>query len=141
MLVGLLVLLLAGVGTALSITNERALVVPKDLLAAADRITRRDFTARAPVMAGTLGTVAAALNCAAEAARSAGAAAVQDAAAAPALEAMPASATAEAAADPFAHFAHEPAPTSGAAPSHGEAGSDGSLPAQLQAEAHETATA
>jgi hypothetical protein len=72
-LAGLVILLLGGVGTALSITDEQETVVPKDLLAAADRITRRDFTARAPVMAGSLGTVAAALNCAAEAARSAGA--------------------------------------------------------------------
>ena len=72
LLAGLLVLFLMGVGTALSITNEQKTVIPKDLLAAADRITKRDFTARAPIMAGSLGTVAAALNCAAEAARNAG---------------------------------------------------------------------
>jgi hypothetical protein len=48
--------------------SEIAAVVPGDLLAAAAKIERGDFTARAPVMAGKLGTVSAALNKAAEAA-------------------------------------------------------------------------
>jgi hypothetical protein len=48
--------------------SEVAAVVPADLLAAAAKIERGDFTARAPVMAGKLGTVSAALNKAADAA-------------------------------------------------------------------------
>jgi hypothetical protein len=74
LLAGLVILLLVGVGTGLMITNEQQAMVPKDLVSAADRITRRDFAARAPAMAGSLGTVATALNCAAEAAQGAGAA-------------------------------------------------------------------
>jgi hypothetical protein len=43
--------------------------IPAELLSAADRIDRGDFDARAPALAGRLGTVAAALNRAAAAAR------------------------------------------------------------------------
>ncbi len=64
----LAVLALIGVGVGLLITNEQAALVPKDLTTAADRISRGDFSARAPMMAGSLGTIAAALNRAAEAA-------------------------------------------------------------------------
>jgi len=68
-LLALAVLLLLGLATGLLITNEQKTMVPKDLVAAADRITRGDFSARAPVMAGSLGTIATALNRAAEAAQ------------------------------------------------------------------------
>ncbi|ACG74637.1 conserved hypothetical protein [Anaeromyxobacter sp. K] len=47
---------------------EPAPDVPADLLAAADRIGRGDFGARAPAMAGKMGTLSAALNRATEAA-------------------------------------------------------------------------
>ncbi|ABC83110.1 MXAN_5187 family protein [Anaeromyxobacter dehalogenans] len=47
---------------------EPAPDVPADLLAAADRIGRGDFAARAPAMAGKMGTLSAALNRATEAA-------------------------------------------------------------------------
>ncbi|WP_242395494.1 MXAN_5187 family protein [Anaeromyxobacter oryzisoli] len=46
--------------------------VPSELLAAADRIGRGDFTTHAPALAGKLGTVAAALNRAVDAAAAAG---------------------------------------------------------------------
>jgi hypothetical protein len=61
-------LFLAGLVVVLLVTDEQRALVPRDLLAAADRVARGDFTARAPVMAGRLGTLAAALNRAAEAA-------------------------------------------------------------------------
>ena len=70
-LLALAMLLLLGLATGLLITNEQKTMVPKDLVAAADRITRGDFSARAPVMAGSLGTIATALNRAAEAAQGA----------------------------------------------------------------------
>jgi len=58
----LVLLLLVGVGVGLLVTNEQKTLVPKDLVAAADRVARGDFTARAPAMGGPLGTVATALN-------------------------------------------------------------------------------
>jgi hypothetical protein len=61
-------LFLAGLVVVLLVTDEQRALLPRDLLAAADRVARGDFTARAPVMAGRLGTLAAALNHAAEAA-------------------------------------------------------------------------
>jgi len=61
-------LLLAGLLTVLLVVNEQKAVVPRQLLATADRIARGDFAARAEVLAGSLGTIAAALNRAAEAA-------------------------------------------------------------------------
>ncbi|MFL5301969.1 MAG: MXAN_5187 C-terminal domain-containing protein, partial [Anaeromyxobacteraceae bacterium] len=62
-------LFILGVLTGFGVTNEQRAVVPKDLVGAADRIGRGDFAARAPALAGSLGTVAAALNRAAEAAQ------------------------------------------------------------------------
>ncbi|MFY3742395.1 MXAN_5187 family protein [Anaeromyxobacter sp. Red801] len=53
---------------ALVRSAEPAPDVPADLLAAADRIGRGDFAARAPAMAGKMGTLSAALNRATEAA-------------------------------------------------------------------------
>lgn len=53
---------------ALVRSAEPAPDVPADLLAAADRIGRGDFGARAPAMAGKMGTLSAALNRATEAA-------------------------------------------------------------------------
>ncbi len=70
-LVAIAAFLLLGLATGLLVTNEQKTMVPKDLVAAADRITRGDFSARAPVMAGSLGTIATALNRAAEAAEGA----------------------------------------------------------------------
>ncbi|HEX9290937.1 MAG TPA: MXAN_5187 family protein [Anaeromyxobacteraceae bacterium] len=58
----LVLLVLVGVGVALLVTNEQKTLVPKELLAAADRVARGDFAARAPAMLGALGTVATALN-------------------------------------------------------------------------------
>jgi len=63
----LLLLLLAGLLLGLLVTSEGGLTVPRELVAAADRITRGDFGARVPALAGSLGTVAAALNKAADA--------------------------------------------------------------------------
>lgn len=71
MLGALVALALVGVALGLLITNEQAALVPKALTNAADRISRGDFAARAPIMAGSLGTIAAALNRAAEAAEAA----------------------------------------------------------------------
>jgi HAMP domain-containing protein len=71
MALALAVLLLVGVVIGFLVTNEQKAMVPKDLVAAADRIASGDFTARAPVMAGALGTLASALNRAAEAAQDA----------------------------------------------------------------------
>jgi hypothetical protein len=71
-MVGALVaLVLIGVALGLLITNDQAALVPKALTNAADRISRGDFAARAPIMAGSLGTIATALNRAAEAAEAA----------------------------------------------------------------------
>jgi hypothetical protein len=51
--------------------SEIAAPVPPELLGIADKIARGDFTARAPTLAGQLGTVAAALNRAVDAASAA----------------------------------------------------------------------
>ncbi|GEJ55904.1 MXAN_5187 family protein [Anaeromyxobacter diazotrophicus] len=69
----LLLLSLAGLVLVLAVTDEQRTVLPRELVAAADRVARGDFSARAPIMAGRLGTVAAALNRAAEAATAAAA--------------------------------------------------------------------
>ncbi len=70
-LLSMLVLLL--VGLVLGLLPERTVTahVPLELAAAADRIASGDFEARVPRMAGTFGTVAAALSRAADAARAA----------------------------------------------------------------------
>jgi hypothetical protein len=70
-LVVLAFLLVVGIVAGLFVTDEQRAMLPKDLIAAADRIGRGDFTARATNMAGSLGTVAVALNRAAEAAQAA----------------------------------------------------------------------
>jgi hypothetical protein len=60
-------LLLAGVVVGFLVkANEAPPAIPEALVAAAARIERGDFAARAPRLAGRLGTVAAALNKAAE---------------------------------------------------------------------------
>jgi len=65
----LLVLLLVGVIFGFLVKpSEIVPAVPEELVAAAAKIERGDFTARAPTMAGKLGTIASALNRAAEAA-------------------------------------------------------------------------
>jgi hypothetical protein len=68
-LAALALLALVGLVLGLLVTNEQRMVVPADLVSAADRLRRGDFTARAPVMAGSLGTLAEAMNTAAEAAQ------------------------------------------------------------------------
>jgi hypothetical protein len=60
--------LVVGLLVGLLIHGEAPPQVPADLLAAAARIERGDFGARVPTMAGKYGTVAAALNRAADAA-------------------------------------------------------------------------
>lgn len=60
--------LLLGALTGLLVHGEAAAQVPAELLQAAGRIERGDFGARVPGMAGKFGTVAAALNRAADAA-------------------------------------------------------------------------
>lgn len=67
----LLLLLLAGLFLGLLISPEAPSGVPRELVAAADRIGRGDFAARVPPLAGSLGTLASALNRAAEAAEEA----------------------------------------------------------------------
>ena len=67
-LAGLALLVLIGLVVGLLVKDEQRVAFPKELLIAADRIGRGDFTARAPVLAGRLGTIAGALNRAAEAA-------------------------------------------------------------------------
>ncbi|HVP68259.1 MAG TPA: MXAN_5187 family protein [Anaeromyxobacteraceae bacterium] len=59
------------VGLVLGLLPERTITahVPRELASAADRIARGDFDARVPRMSGTFGTVASALNRAADAAR------------------------------------------------------------------------
>jgi hypothetical protein len=74
-LAGVVVLFLIGLAVGLAVTNEQRAIVPKELVAAADRIARGDFDARAPGLAGSLGTVASALNRAAAAAQAHGASA------------------------------------------------------------------
>lgn len=54
--------------------SETAPTVPPELLSAADKIARGDFAARAPALAGQLGTLCEALNKAVEAAQAAAAA-------------------------------------------------------------------
>jgi len=68
-LLALAILFLAGL--ALGLVPERVVTahVPRELASVADRIARGDFEARVPRMSGTFGTLAAALNRAAEAAR------------------------------------------------------------------------
>jgi hypothetical protein len=64
---GLAVVLLAGIVVGLMVgSGERAPQIPDELHAAAARIEKGDFAARAPPLAGKLGTLAAALNRAAE---------------------------------------------------------------------------
>jgi hypothetical protein len=64
---GLALVLAAGLVLGLLVTpSERPAQVPEELHAAALRIEKGDFAARAPELAGKLGTVAAALNRAAE---------------------------------------------------------------------------
>ena len=66
-LFGLAGVLLAGLVTGLLVRSvEASPPLPDALLAAAERIERGDFAARAPSLAGQLGTIAAALNNAAE---------------------------------------------------------------------------
>jgi hypothetical protein len=60
--------LVLGLVIVFTVTNEQRTVIPKGLVAAADRIAKGDFSARAAPMAGSLGTLASALNRAAEAA-------------------------------------------------------------------------
>ncbi len=67
----LLLLLVAGVVLGLLVTSEVPVVVPRELVHAADRIGRGDYAARVPALAGSMGTVASALNKAAEAAEQA----------------------------------------------------------------------
>jgi len=78
-------LLLVGLVLGLFMTSaRRAAQLPKELVTAADLIARGQFDARAPMMAGALGTVAEALNVAAEAAQGgAGAGAPSEAFSAP----------------------------------------------------------
>jgi hypothetical protein len=71
-------LFLLGLIFVLLVGEEQRAVLPRDLLVAADRVARGDFTARAPVMAGRVGTLATALNRAAEAAAAATAPRPQD---------------------------------------------------------------
>jgi hypothetical protein len=61
-------LALAGLIAVLLVVNEQKTVVSRQLLATADRIARGDFSARVDVLAGSLGSIATALNRAAEAA-------------------------------------------------------------------------
>lgn len=69
MLGTLALLLVLGLVLGLGMKVEpRGVEIPKGLLTAADRISRGDFSARAGVLAGSLGTIAAALNRAAAAA-------------------------------------------------------------------------
>jgi hypothetical protein len=65
----LLVLVLALLFGVLVKPTELAAPVPPELVEAAGKIERGDFAARAPMLAGKVGTVAAALNRAAEAAQ------------------------------------------------------------------------
>ncbi len=62
----LVLLLLIGLLLTASTTDEQRAVVPRQLVAVADRIARGDFSARAPPMAGSLGSISQALNRAAE---------------------------------------------------------------------------
>ncbi len=68
-LAGLALLLLAGLAVTLLVTDDRRPGVPRELLAAADRLAHGDLDARAPVLAGSMGILAAALNRTADLAR------------------------------------------------------------------------
>lgn len=70
-LAAVVALLLAGLVVVALVGEEQRSPVSRELLAAADRMARGDFAARAPRLAGRLGTLAAALNRAAEAAQAA----------------------------------------------------------------------
>jgi hypothetical protein len=65
------ILLLAVVGVGLGLVPEPVVPshVPRELAAAADRISRGDFDVRVPRLSGTFGTLASALSRASEAAR------------------------------------------------------------------------
>ena len=67
-LIVLAVLLVLGVVLGLLMSDEGGRAIPRELLHAADRVNRGDFKARAPVLAGSAGVLASALNRAAEAA-------------------------------------------------------------------------
>ena len=63
---GLVLVLLAGLAVGLLVGAEQKPQLPDALVSAAARIEKGDFAARAPQLAGKLGTIAAALNRAAE---------------------------------------------------------------------------
>lgn len=65
-LLGLFGLLLLGLVIGFLIKSEPPLAIPKELFQAADRIAHGEFGVRAPALPGQLGTVADALNRAAE---------------------------------------------------------------------------
>jgi len=67
-------LLVVGLLLGVLVRTEVLPQVPPEILAAADKIGRGDFAARAPTFAGALGTLSSALNRAAEAAQGAAAA-------------------------------------------------------------------
>jgi hypothetical protein len=71
---GLAVLLLIGLLFGFLVRGEVAAQLPADLVSAAARIEKGEFATRAPALAGKLGTIAAALNVAADAAERAAAA-------------------------------------------------------------------
>ncbi len=70
----LVLLLVAGLALSLLPSGDASPRLPRELLVAADRISNGDFEARAPRLAGALGTVSTAINRAAEAASAAPAA-------------------------------------------------------------------
>jgi len=92
----LLLLLASGLFLGLLIAPEMGPGVPRELLAAADRIQRGDFGARVPPLPGSMGTVSSALNRAADAVQEA-----QATASAPRAAPPPDSFDAPQAADPF----------------------------------------
>ncbi|HTP24633.1 MAG TPA: MXAN_5187 family protein [Anaeromyxobacteraceae bacterium] len=71
--IALTILALIGVVVGLLVMDDQGPMIPRDLAAAADRMARGDFTARAPLLAGALGTISSALNRAAGAAEAAAA--------------------------------------------------------------------
>jgi hypothetical protein len=131
---GIVVALLVGIGLGFLVhPSEAPAAVPEELLAAATRIDRGDFAARVPPLAGKFGTVATALNRAAELAGPAAAAqtarpSVTDeffakplgASAQPAPEPAPAPSPAPALLESAARTA--PAPVAAAAPEVDEEG-------------------
>lgn len=64
----LFLLLVAGLALSLLPSGDSTSTLPRELVAAADRISNGDFSGRAPRLAGAIGKVSAALNRAAEAA-------------------------------------------------------------------------